>query len=359
MPSDVKDGKAAGDAARDDAVVEPPSAKLIVRLFLIPLVIVGIAVGVMFLIGLLAGGEPSFDEAVARMKNPGGGRTVDMLVGPGSKQRYIDAKTIVDKMKQGMTPDERIKLAGTLIDILDNHTTGDEGEVRHFLLLALGRVWQLPADGADLPESAASRQAAVSTLLKYAKSPDVSTRKAAILAMVYCKGLPEISQVIPMLVETVRNEGEDLDVRLAAATVLGPLGTSDNVEVVEALQFAMRDSDKRNIELVWQSALSLAQLNQPEVADVLLQLLDRQALSEFEYYDRESDPKNPSFRKLSEQEQQRILINTMIGAKNLDVPAVRAKLADLAKNDPSPRVREAGIEILSPPVERKDVGSGE
>jgi hypothetical protein len=357
MPSDVKDGKAAGDAARDETAIEPPSVKLIVRLFLIPLVIVGIAVGVMFLIGLLAGGEPSFDEAVARMKNPGGGRTVDMLVGPGSKQRYIDAKTIVDKMKLGMSPDERIKLAGTLIDILDNHTADDEGEVRHFLLLALGRVWQLPAEGATLPESAASRQAVVSTLLKYAKSPDLNTRKAAVLAMVYCKGLPESSQLLPMLVDTVRNEGEDVDVRLAAATVLGPLGTSDNTEVVEALRFAMRDTDKRHIELVWQAALSLAQLNQPEVADVLLQLLDRQALAEFEYYDRETDPKNPSFRKLSEQEQQRILINTMIGVRNLDVPAVREKLADLAKNDPSPRVREAGIEVLNAPKQAVEAES--
>jgi len=355
MPSDVKDGQPAPSAAVEDSVIEPPSVKLIVRLFLIPLVIVAIAVGVMFLIGLLAGGEPSFDEAVARMRNPGGGRTVDMLVGPGSKQRYIDAKTIVDKMKQGMTSDERIKLAGTLIDILDSHTADDEGEVRHFLLLALGRVWQLPADGADLPGAAASREAVVSLLLKYARSSDISTRKAAILALVYLRGLPEAPRAIPMLMETVRNEGEDLDVRLAAATVLGPLGASDNTEVIDALQFAMRDTDKRNIELVWQAALSLAQLNRPEVADVILQLLDRQSLAEFEYYDRETDPKNPEFRKLSEQEQQRILINTMLGARNLNVPEIRAKLEDLAKNDLSPRVREAGIEVLSAPRQNPEV----
>jgi len=64
MPSDVK--KAAAAAAAEP--IEPPSVKLIVRLFVIPLVIVAIAVGVMFLIGLLAGaetGDPAIHKAVS------------------------------------------------------------------------------------------------------------------------------------------------------------------------------------------------------------------------------------------------------------------------------------------------------
>jgi hypothetical protein len=64
------------------------------------------------------------------------------------------------------------------------------------------------------------------------------------------------------------------------------------------------------------------------------------------YFDRESDPINPSFRPLNDQEQQRILINTMIGARNLPVPQVREQLQKLAESDPSPRVRAAGREIL-------------
>src|SRR5690242_6135505 len=105
MPSDVRkaiEPTAEGlgvDASHPGAEpIEPPSVKLIVRLFLIPLIIVGIAVGVMFLIGLMAGSEPSIEEAVQRLKAPGGERTADYLVGPASKQRYLDAKTLVDKM---------------------------------------------------------------------------------------------------------------------------------------------------------------------------------------------------------------------------------------------------------------------
>src|SRR5437867_4217054 len=75
MPSDLA-GASDKPHTRETAV-EPPSVKLIVRLFLIPLFIVAAAVGVMFLIGLMAGREPSFDEAIARLKNAGGGCTAD------------------------------------------------------------------------------------------------------------------------------------------------------------------------------------------------------------------------------------------------------------------------------------------
>src|SRR6266550_3221841 len=85
MPSDLK---ATAPSAQDVPAIEPPSVKLIVRLFLIPLIIVAAAVGVMFLIGRMAGGEPSFDEAIARLRGTAGGqRTADYLVGPGAKQR--------------------------------------------------------------------------------------------------------------------------------------------------------------------------------------------------------------------------------------------------------------------------------
>src|SRR5438094_475171 len=99
MPSDLK---APAASTPEAPAIEPPSVKLIVRLFLIPLIIVAAAVGVMFLIGRMAGGEPSFEEAIARLKATAGGqRTADFLVGPGAKQRYLDAKTLTDKMKSG------------------------------------------------------------------------------------------------------------------------------------------------------------------------------------------------------------------------------------------------------------------
>ena len=78
-----------------------------------------------------------------------------------------------------------------------------------------------------------------------------------------------------------------------------------------------------------------------------MMLLDRKELSKFQVLDRETDAKNPTFHALSDAEQQRILINTMIGAAKLDVPAVQDKLKWLRENDPSPRVRAAAQEVLA------------
>ena len=86
-------------------------------------------------------------------------------------------------------------------------------------------------------------------------------------------------------------------------------------------------------------------MNVAESKDVILMLLDRNQLKELEYYDRESDPDNPRARKLGEEEQQRILINTMQCAVKLDVAEVREKLKAIAESDPSPRVKAAAREL--------------
>ena len=376
MPSDVKRATATTGAAHTtsggttaaapsatDPLPEPPSAKLIARLFVIPLIIVAAAVGIMFVIGRMAGANPSFEDALTRLRNPGGERTVDMLIGPGSKQRYMDAKTVSDKiMKVGANPGERVKISDELIEIVDKHTTDKEGDVRHFLLLALGRAWQLdqPGGAADTPEAIEARQRALAALLRYANSDNVSNQKAAILALAYWAGRDEVRQALPVLVAKLRDESQDLDVRLAAATVLGPIAKPSDVEAIEALKFAMRDTRPENIELVWGSALSLAQLNQADVADTILMLLDRAELSKAKVLDRETDPKNPAFHPLSDKEQERILINTMIGAARLDVPAVQEKIRSLRDNDRSTRVRAAAQEVLQskePQVNPKGRGS--
>jgi len=247
-----------------------------------------------------------------------------------------------------------VKISDDLIDVLDHHTTDQEGDVRHFLLLALGRAWQLngPRANEDSPQAAEARQRALATLLKYADSGQVSNQKAAILALAYWAGRDEVRAALPMLTKKVRDESQDLDVRLAAATVLGPIATPSDQDVIEALRFATRDSNPADIELVWGASLSLAQLKQKDVADTILMLLDRNELSKAKVLDRETDPKNPTYHELSDQEQQRILINTMIGAAKLNDARVQEKLRWLRDKDPSPRVRAAAQEVLGESVKR-------
>src|SRR5215218_5279440 len=282
MPSDVlKQGAGAAPgtgAPAADAVIEPPSVKLVVRLFVIPLFIVAAAVGVMFLISLLAGGTPTMEEALKNLKQPGGNRTADWLIGPASKQRYMDAKTLVDKMKAGMTEAERIKLADELAGILKNNTQDGEGEIRHFLLLALGRTWQTDPSQPPMNSeaAAASRRRVIDVLTRYASDNEVATRKAALLGTVYLSGRPEVREVLPLLIAKVKDGGEDLDVRLAAATALGPVATPQDREAIDALHTAMRNVGEHDTELEWSAALSLAQLGQTDVAPTILKLLSRE-----------------------------------------------------------------------------------
>jgi len=349
MPSDLS--KKAAPLPDQTPVIEPPSVKLIVRLFLIPMLIVAAAVGVMFLIGRMAGSPPTFDEALNGLKTQGGERTADWLVGPGAKQRYLYAQTLTDKMKQGMSEAERIEVGDKIIELLDKYVHPEEGQVQNFLLLALGRVWQTDpgVKPMDSPQATESRQRIVQTLIRFASVENLQARKAAVLAMCFLAGAPEAGELKSVLIKKVTDEKEDLDVRMAAATALGPIGSASDTDVLEALRAAARDGNPEHKELVWDASLSLAQLNQPDVADTILMLLNRANLDKFDILDRETDPKNPAFRKLNDQEKLRILINTMMGAKNLKVDAVQAKLQDLAKNDPSPRVRAAGAEILNSP----------
>ncbi|MBA3273519.1 MAG: HEAT repeat domain-containing protein [Chthoniobacterales bacterium] len=214
--------------------------------------------------------------------------------------------------------------------------------------MALGRVWQLPPGATPdaSPEATSAREKAIATLLQYANAPQVDVRKAAVGAFGFLGRQDASRRAIPALIEKLNDTNENFDVRLVAATVLGPIGSPSDQDVIEALNAAMRDTDPRNSELVWGSALSLAQLDQSHVADTILMLLDRKELAQLNYYDRETDPQNPTFRRLSDQEQQRFLINTMLGAKDLNVPAVQARLQALSNDDPSARVRAAATEVL-------------
>src|SRR4051812_12949553 len=135
MPSDVKEGKT--PAARTGALPEPPSAKMFVRLFIIPLLIAAGVIGVMLPISRVAGSDASLEQAIADLKKSGGDRTADVLVGPGSKQRYLAAQIVSMRMKEmmekGMSEQDRVKLADQLLDVLENHTRPNEGEVQHFV----------------------------------------------------------------------------------------------------------------------------------------------------------------------------------------------------------------------------------
>ena len=350
MPSDVekREGRVApAGQGQQQGLVEPPSAKMVVRLFLIPLLIAAAVVGIMLPIGCLTEGPVSLETAITRLKNPGGERTLGM-VGPGSKQRYMDAKAVVDHMKAGLSEEQRIKLAADLVEILETHTKPHEGDVQQLMLLALGRVWQVnPQQPAmDSAEAVKSRQRVMDVFLNHFDAEHVQARKAAILSLRFWDGREEARRAIPKLVTKLEDEREDVDVRMAAAATLGNVANANDTEVIDALNSGLRETDERNVEISWNSAMALAKFNRPEATGTIMKLLSREELAQLRVYDREIDPQNPVLRKLTEAEQQRFLTNTMEWAKHLQVPEVQAQLRKIVETDPSSRVRSAGIETM-------------
>ena len=273
-------------------------------------------------------------------------------------------------MQQGLTARQQIDLSTRVIDLLDRPTRGQPDPT--LLLLSLGRIWQPvpPVSGRDgspsrpisVPTTSeatggtssahaialdATRHKAAQTLLTQLASPDIPRRKAAALAFAFWKPNPETPAICPRLIERLTDSREDLDVRIAAAVALGTISTPSDKTVIAALEQARNLADERQSELAWNAALSLARLGQPSATGTLLKLLDRRELSQLVIYDRESDPRNPQPRKLTDYEIERFLINAIEAASPLLDPAVNGRLRHLARSDPSARVRVSASEILN------------
>jgi hypothetical protein len=233
------------------------------------------------------------------------------------------------------------------VNILEKHTKSDEGDIQQFVLLALGRVWQVtPGQGAmDSEAAVGSRLRAVGSLRGFFAAKERAPRLASILAVAMWRGRTEARETISDLIERLGDGREDLDVRIAAAVTLGAIAARDDQRVIDALN-AARAVDDRDAELGWNAALALARMGRDDARPTLMMLLDRQQLAQLRVYDRERDPRNPVFRNLNELEQQRFLLNAMEAAREVKDPEVQARIQRVADSDPSTRVRTAAIELL-------------
>ncbi len=245
---------------------------------------------------------------------------------------------LVLAITQGMTPERRADLSNRIVKVIER---GDRWRTDPaFPLLALGRVWENEPRTGDAAALAARRRA-LQTLLAQTTSADTSRRKAAVLALAFWRDATDANSVRRALLERLGDAREDLDVRIAAAAALGSMAGLADQPVISALEQAHRSSEGRDAELSWNAGLSLARLGHPSATPTLLALLDRAVLEKLTIYDRHADPIKPPQRNLNEAEIERFLINAIGAAARCVDPAVQARLHELARSDPSPRVRAA------------------
>lgn len=298
-----------------DILPKPPAHGRALRWFILPAVVAILLVGLFMLLAHILGRTTPIETELAAA------------------------------MKLGITPRQRIDLSSRLVEMIERPRRGQPDAA--LLLLSLGRIWQAAPDNAT--DVAAARRRAMHTLLGQFSSSEISNRKAAVLAFAFWKGNPETPAVCPRLVATLSDGREDLDVRIAAAVTLGGIGTTSDATVIAVLEELLTETDARLAELAWNAALSLARLGRPSATGTLLRLLDRRELSQLTIYDRESNPRNPQPRKLTDYEIERFLINAIEAASLLPDSGVRERIRELSQSDPSARVRTAAVEFVKRP----------
>jgi hypothetical protein len=233
------------DAAppEDDEFTEEPrgAGRLIVRFFLLPLLVVGAAVGIFLVFNLM-----TFERRTPR----------DYLqeVRGGAANRRWQAAFELSRSLGTLPPDERASLTAETLRIFEGLSPKrpDDVPVRRYLALVLGRLGE---------------KSAVPALMAAAKDEDPDTRLYAVWA------LGRIGD--PAAVETVlaTSESDDSGARKMAAYVLGQLGDARAIPRLRVL------AEDKTPDVRWNSAIALAELGDRSGLPVLRSMIDREALA--------------------------------------------------------------------------------
>ena len=280
-----------GDGPEDDEGAPPPGAgRLVVRFFLLPLLVVGTAVGIFLVFSLMTFERRSPRDYLAEVRGGSAGRRW---------QAAFELSRRIGSMKPGPERDaiatESLRLFETL-----SPTREEDVRVRRYLVLALGKLGD---------------RSAVPVLLKATRDPDPETR----LYSVWALGMLGDPRAVDSVLEASRSE--DPGVRKMAAYVAGKLG---DPRVVPRLLVLLED---RVPDVRWNAAIALATLGNGAGIAVLRSMVDREALA------RQAP--------LSADQAETAMVNALKALAILRDEGTLPLLEKVAREDPNLRVRDA------------------
>jgi len=280
------------DPLREDDEFAPPAGagRLVVRFFLLPLLVVGVAVGIFLVFSLM-----TFERSSPR----------DYLqeVRGGSPGRRWQAAFELSRRIGGMKPGpERDALAAETLRVFRTLSASrqEDAPVRRYLVLVLGKLGD---------------RAAVPVLLPATKDPDAETR----LYSVWALGMLGDPRGVDAVLEASRSD--DPALRKMSAYVLGKL-SDRRASPRLAVLLGDRVPDVR-----WNAAIALASLGDASGAAVLRSMIDRDALA------RQA--------RLSTDQTETAMVNALKAFALLRDPESLPLLEKVAREDPNLRVREA------------------
>ena len=280
-----------GDGPEDDvAVPVTGGGRLVVRFFLLPLLVVGTAVGIFLVFSLMTFERRSPRDYLAEVKGGSAGRRW---------QAAFELSRRIGTMKPGPERDaiatESLRLFETL-----SPTREEDVKVRRYLVLALGKLGD---------------RSAVPVLLEATKDPDPETRLYSIWAL----GMLGDPRAVESVLEASRSE--DAGVRKMAAYVAGKLG---DPRVIPRLRVMLED---RTPDVRWNAAIALATLGDGTGIAVLRSIVDRDALA------RQAT--------LSADQAETAMVNALKALAILRDEGTVPLIERVAREDPNLRVRDA------------------
>lgn len=267
--------------------------KLFFGLFIFPLLIaVGMAVLLCTVVLL-----------TREVETPG---SLIMAIKTGSpSKRWQKAFELSNEINQGRGMIRAEGVMKEVIHILKDRQEYD-GQTRSYMAIALSRFTEpevIPA----LREALANES-----------DPEVQ------LHIIWGLGIQNAKEAVEDIRPYLKNERED--VRKMAVYMLGVLQDKKGIKPVEALL----DDESRDVR--WNAALSLARLGNGAGYTVLVKMLDRQTLKNYE--------------GLPDSKIEEIMVNAIKGMALLGRSDSSILLHQLAKTDSSLKVRQAAIEAL-------------
>jgi len=290
---------------RDPAAIDPeplagaeeedarPTSLVIAQFFIIPLIVIGVCVGLFVMFGLLTGENRSAADYLNEIRS-------------GSKTRRYQAAYELSKILA--YEKDLAREPGFVEDLgrLFQESSGEDPEIRRYLALALGQV---PDPRSFEPLAGALAD------------PDAQTRIYSVWAL----GAIGDRRGVPPLVGLLADA--DPGVRKMACFSLGALRDPASSTALQAL---LADPVA---DVQWNAALALSQIGDPAALPVLRRMLER------EYLDR--------IEGMQSDQKEEAMVNAIRGIVLLHDTEAAGPLTHLSANDPAMAVRAAAHDALA------------
>jgi HEAT repeat protein len=268
---------------------EPPTKASAVRFFLLPLLVVGTAVGIFLVFNLITFDRRSPAEYLQEVR------------GGGPNRRWQAAFELSREVSRIAPGPERDALAAETLRIFEglSRSRPEDVPVRRYLVLVLGKLGD---------------RAAVPVLLASAKDPDSETRLYSIWAL----GVMADPRAVDTVLES--SESDDPGARKMAAYVLGRIGQR---QAIPRLKVLLEDSVA---DVRWNAAIALASLGDRTGLPVLRSMIDRASLDRL---------------ALTSDQTEAAMINALKALSLLRDAESLPLIERIGRDDPNLRVREA------------------